>query len=608
METEITDGSIGTGLIPFSALFAIPNIYLTELAPFTSKTLDWDVFFDKNAGNEYQNARLVFDFTWNFNCGEKPPETVLYIAKTNNKLPPIVQEPGANVTYTITVSTGDFPVDNVFVLDLPPGGLTYVPGSWTANSNLRGNLKPGTTPEPTYSSPGLWNLGNMAAEEVVTLTYVTDISSNQQPGEYKDIAWTEGIDSASTRVLGNQSTGFFVGTSTIVDIEDIPEVEVEPEEEIIEIQEGEVLGLPSTGADNVWMFIIVNLFGAGVIFTLIGLYLKKSRNVRKVMVQTVVLAMVGLVFSSSAHAANLLIRIEEPKNPNNLETLDLNYVVMDIENRAVTVKCWKQGPGEIAFTQFGPTQTTIPGGNTGYCPISSSILSGEGTYKFQAKAEAGLDNSTSQTLTIKHDSQKPGKPHNLDKDKNGSCKYDISFTTDNDGGDTVRVEVYRSKDKQFYVNSSTKIKDINVGSDTDVDFTDDKPNCDKTYYYAVRAFDAADNGSKVLVEELEVEKITIILEGETVIEESAFGEIIGAIEVDAGTAEVSEEKEEPEKEIAALEEVLGAQEGAGDEVSLLSRILRSLKWPVIILLILVIFVYVRKKLGKKQDPQQPQQL
>jgi len=618
LETEITDGVDTTNLIPFSALFSLTDIYLTELAPFTSKTLDWDVFFDENAGNEYQNARLVFDFTWNFSCGEEPPETVLFIEKTNNKLPPTVQEPGANVTYTMFVTTEEFPVFNVIVLDLPPGGFTYLPGSWTASSNFRGDLKGGgTTPEPTYASPGLWTLGDMQAGEIVTLTYVTDIDPDQQPGEYKDIAWTEGTassDPLSTRVMGNESTGFFVGTSAIVDIGEIPEVEVKTEEEIIEITEGEVLGisLPATGADNVWMFIIANLFGAGLIFILIGFYLKRSRrdNGQKVLMQIFALLVAGVVFSSPAYAAGLLIRIEEPKSPNNLETLDLNFVVMDIENQPVDVKCFKQGPGEIAFTQFGSTQTTIPGGDTGYCPISTSILSGEGTYKFYAEAETFLpaDNSTSQTVTIEHDSQKPGKPHNLEKDKNGSCKYDISFTTDNDGGDTVRVEVYRSDDKEFYVNSSTKIKDINVGSDTDVNFINDKPSCGKTYYYAVRAFDAAGNGSKILVEELQKEKITIITEGETVVEESVFGEVIGAIEIEEGTTEVGEEEtEEAKEEAAEIEEVLGIEEEAGVIESLISRLLRIFKWPVIIVLILIVFFYVKEKRGKKQNPQQPQQ-
>ncbi len=622
LETIITDGTNGTPLISFSALFALSDIYLTELAPSQSKTLDWDVFFDANAGNEYQNARLVFDFTWNFQCGEEPPQTALNIFKTNDKLG-ITQEPGAEVTYTIEVSTGDFPVFNVIVLDLPPGGFTYRPGTWTATSDLRGNLVPGTTTEPTYSSPGQWNLGDMAAEEKVTLTYVTDISTSQQPGTYKDIAWTEGTqtaDSGSGRVLGTSTidnTTFFVGTAAIVDQKDLPEVQVEPEKKVIEITEGDVLGisLPATGADNIWMFIIVNLFGAGFIFTLTGLYLKraheKSNQSGKAALQVLILLTAALVFTSKAYAANLLIRLEEPKDPNNLDSLDLNFVTLDIENRTVTVKCYKKGPGDAVFSQFGGNIVTIPGGDDGYCPVNSSILSGMGAYKFYATADAGADpTETSQTVTIQHDDQRPGKPHNLNKDKNGSCKYDISFTTDNDGGDTVRVEVYRSDDKQFYVNSSTKFKDIAVGSDTDVDFTTDRPTCGRTYYYAVRAFDAAGNGSKVLVEDLGTETVTVITDEGTTTKETVFGEIIQAIAAegsDVGVGAGAEEETPAIKQGQEGADVLGAEEQAQQEEGLLARLFSMFKWPVIILLALIIFLYVKKKLNKNRKPQQPQQ-
>ncbi len=612
LETEITDGVDTTGLISFATLFGLTDIYLAELAPFETKTLDWDVFFDKNAGNEYQNARLVFDFTWNFNCGEEPPQTELFIEKTNNKIG-ITQLPGADVTYTIFVTASQFyPVFNVIVLDLPPGGFTYTPGSWTANSSVRGNIKGlGTTTEPSYTSPGLWNLGDMEAGEVVTLTYVTNISSSQQPGLYKDIAWTEGTatsDPTSTRVLGNAGTGFFVGTSAAVDIEDPKEVQVEPEIEIIKIEEGEVLGaeiLPATGANNIWVFIISNLFGIGVILTIIGLYLKRHRKGARTALQIFVfLAAAALTFSANAFATDLLIRLAEPASPNNLNELDLNFVAMDVENRAVTVKCFKKGPSEAAFSQFGSSTITIPGGDTGYCDVTSSVLSGMGTYKFYATADAGGDNSTSQTVTIEHDDERPGKPHNLDKDKNGSCKYDISFTTDSDGGDTVRVEVYRSDDKEFYVNDSTKIKDIVVGSDTDVSFTDDRPTCGKTYYYAVAAFDAAGNRSKILVEELEKEKIIIKTTKETEIT-SVFGEITEAIALGEGaittpeeedTEEVIEEEElsvEKEKE----EKVLGLQE-VSEEEGAFSELLKILKWPVLVLLVLIILLYVRKKLKR----------
>jgi uncharacterized repeat protein (TIGR01451 family) len=621
LETIITDGTDSTGLITFSSLFGLSDIYLATLPAFSSKTLDWDVFFDANAGNEYQNARLEFDFTWNFQCGDEPPQTVLNIFKTNNKLPPIVQEPGAQVTYTIEVSTEEFPVYNVFVLDLPPGGFVYRPGSWTASSTeprAPGNQISLTDP---YASPGKWDLGDMVAGETVTLTYITDIDDDQQPGTYKDIAWTEGTltsDPGSSRVLGVSTvdnTTFFVGTAAIVEQENPPEVQVEPEEEIIEITEGDVLGaqLPATGADNYWMFIVVNLFGAGVILTLLGLYLRNSHKKGKIMMHVFLIFTAALLLATKVYAADFLIRIEEPKDPNNLNSLDLNFVVMEIDNNPITVKCFKKGPGDAVFSQFGPNIAIPAGGGTDYCPVSSSILSGMGNYEFYTVAYVGGDSEPSQTVTIEHDDESPGKPHDLDKDSNGSCKYDISFTTDDDGGDTTRVEVYRSDDKEFYVNDSTKIKDINVGSNTDVDFTDDRPTCGKTYYYAARAFDAAGNGSKVLVEELEKEVITVITEGETTTEETVFGPLIVEEGAAVGVGGEGAEGEEVVGEEAEEEQVLGVEEQAeGTEetagaFSGLRDLLAKYKWPIVIVLLLIIYFYVRKKRKNNKKPQNPQQ-
>ena len=70
--------------------------------------------------------------------------------------------------YTIKVQALGNGVKNAVVTDLPPETFEYVAGSWTANSNVHGNIN---IPEPTYASPGNWELGDMEKDELVTLTY-----------------------------------------------------------------------------------------------------------------------------------------------------------------------------------------------------------------------------------------------------------------------------------------------------------------------------------------------------------------------------------------------------------------------------------------------------
>ncbi len=121
-------------------------------------------------------------------------DAVLDITKVNNR--PNATVVGDTVTYTLTVSLPQESgkVFGTTVTDLPPEGFTYVPGSWTAVSNLRGNIKNIVTTEPTYGSPGVWILGDMLPGEVVTLTYQTLITSAVSDGTYPDIAFAEGCD------------------------------------------------------------------------------------------------------------------------------------------------------------------------------------------------------------------------------------------------------------------------------------------------------------------------------------------------------------------------------------------------------------------------------
>lgn len=613
--TEFSGSGNSTGEISFDTLFSSTPLYVGEIDkvsnnPNNIKEFDWRVKFDTSAGNEFQRARLQFDFDWTFQCGEEPQTPVLFIEKTNNKLG-VTQAPGDDVVYTITVFTTELPVFNVFVLDLPPGGFTYRGGTWTANSDLRGDLVAlGVTSEPVYASPAIWQLGDMAANETVTLTYVTDISDTQQSGIYPDIAYTEGTaanDPASDRVIGNLGTGFFVGTTAAITVVPNPEVNIEVEEE--EIEEGEVLGvstkLPATGADNTWALIILSLLGAGLGFVIIGRLIGKkiSSGGSKLITSIIIFGLFSLLLTTKAFAANVLVRIEEPETPSNVDTLLLNFVAMDVENRPITVKCFKKGPSDGAFTQFGSDIVLPAGGNDGVCSVGPGILSQEGTYRFYITAQADLDTSTSATVVVDHDTDRPDDPKYIEKKKKGSCKYEIKIKTADDGGETKRVRVYRSEDTDFVADSGTQIRDITVGSDEKVEFTDDKPDCGKTYYYAVIAYDDAGNRSGVVVEKIDV-VITVTVR-ETVVEEgSPFGEIIEAIAVEegqvsppAGEDQVVTDEEEVEITPDEDGEVLGeeiAQEG-------LAGFLAKYGWIILILLVIVLFILYATGRGKKDE-------
>jgi uncharacterized repeat protein (TIGR01451 family) len=148
-------------------------------------------------------------------CTYTNEQTVLFLEKTNNRPNPTTV--GDTVTYNLEVSIPEGAADlsNVVVTDLAPENFKYVAGSWTAFSSVRGDLKvAGITTEPTYHSPGQWQLGNMVDGEVVTLTYQAVIQNIVSPGTYPDIAYANGFTDDEELIFDNLSATDtpFVGT------------------------------------------------------------------------------------------------------------------------------------------------------------------------------------------------------------------------------------------------------------------------------------------------------------------------------------------------------------------------------------------------------------
>lgn len=446
---------------------------------------------------------------------------VLQITKENDATTD--KHNGDTVTYTLTVTALRDVVNGVAVKDLPPGGFVYQLGTWTADSSVRGDLKTSlVTPEPTYHSPGTWQLGTMTPGEVVTLTYKATITDPVLPGLYRDVAWADGTSQSEARVLADaQPLGYvapvFVGTQVNIVKEqqqtasvNIVKTEVKNE---TSNSTSNVLGasttntLPSTGAETAWIILagLCIAFGLGSMTGGVVLMHVKQKTVNKKAKKVrrghvLVMLLVGFVLwfglPSVAHAAvePTSIRIETPKSPTYLSDFSLNFVTLDVNGQTVVVKCFKKGPSDLTYVQFGSDITVIPGGNTNYCTVNASVLPVNGTYQFYTTADVPGYTATSQVVSVDYNTSGPGTPTNYSKDTVG-CGYRINFRTADDGGKTVKAEVYRSENTSFDLNDSTRVYTTNVSSNTDVSYVNTVPVCGKTYYYAVRAFDAAGNGS-----------------------------------------------------------------------------------------------------------------
>lgn len=204
------------------------------------------------------------------------------------------------------------------------------------------------------------------------------------------------------------------------------------------------------------------------------------------------------LFAEQVNAAgNLLVRVEKPKSPTNLSSFNLNFVAMDILGRPITAKCFKQGPTDATFSQFGSDLNLTSGGNTENCPVTSSLFGDNGTYQFKVEVSADGDTS-SETVSVEYDTKSPGDPKDYNKTKVSNCVYNIHFKSADDAGATVKIEIYRSENTSFSADDGSRVGSVSLTSNEAKEFPDTIPNCDKTYYYAVRAFDTAGNGSGIV--------------------------------------------------------------------------------------------------------------
>ncbi len=566
----------------------------------------------QTVNNNYNNYQIVLDKSKTVQCyiGNRLITPKLDIAKTNN-VGSSVLSPGDSVTYTIKLEVSKNDISNLKVTDLLSNGFKYRPGSYKVIKNGTEDITSQIT-EPQYHSPGLWDLGSFVKGDKLDLIYIADINSNQQSGIYKDIAWAVGNNTynqeetvlASALPEGYLDTNF-VGTQ--VPINKAVSDSVSAEVEKIQTIEGQVLGvstdtLPATGATTIWLLIssLLGLTGLTLIFS-------RHHNMLKKLFLNLILTVFALGFTTSPIQAtdpSLFIRLQDPKAHVNTTNLDLKFVTLDINSdRQITVRCFKKGPTESTFSQFGGDIAVTAGGNSDQCNLAS-IISTPGTYQFQTKAYAGADVAESNIVFFDYQNSTPGTPGEYSKSVlDNHCDYTIKFRTANDEGRTAKVEIYRSTNPAFAADNQSLVHSIDVGSDQYREINNSVPDCSKTYYYAIRAFDIYGNGSGVTGDTV----VKTIVSGDTTVIDtttSSSTDTTGAIRV--SDSNIPQEEDLDKKDDSEQTETVSPDDSStGQVLGVGSQSIRSyfadhkVLTAIIIIACLALIVYVIKTVSNR---------
>jgi hypothetical protein len=202
------------------------------------------------------------------------------------------------------------------------------------------------------------------------------------------------------------------------------------------------------------------------------------------------------------------------------------------------VTCFKKGPADSDFVQFGSLMALKEGGDSDRCQVNSSVVTENGLYQFYVKAVAGLDEVQSNTVSVEVKAgDGPSTPVSYDKKSMNSCEYELSFKTANDGK-TTAVDVYRSDQTSFTANSSTRIMTVVMGPDQTHTFTNSRPDCGRTYFYVVRAFDSYGNGSGLIGDTDVKYNELIINQGSSTTTTTPLTQTSGARQVQASETQV----------------------------------------------------------------------
>lgn len=425
--------------------------------------------------------------------GNHFPQPSLEIEKSNNRMS-VPSQIGDIVTYTLVTTAHDNIVDNVKVSDTLPKDFNFIAGSSDVSSSDRGDITPLVT-EPSYAgNVATWELGKMQKDEVITINYDALIGGNSTPGIYKDNAFVSGETLLGDPIFGTAGPiGFidtsFVGTSVqIAAMQDIPNLyNVILGDQVITLAS---TPLPSTGSPT-WI-----IFGLAFVATTLLSARKKIRNKLQFLAGGLfVFALVALLPSTTFAASHLNLQVETKTAPVTISTPDFDYSLLDIESRPnITVTCSKKGPSDAVFILF---QTdTFDSRKVGTCDLASSPLTENGNYEIKVEASVLADN-TATTVAFEYVAPGPGVPTNYSKTVN-SCNSTISFNTANDGGKTTGIEIFRSENKIFSTSGLNLVESFSATSNQAINKTYLSPDCTKTYYYALRAFDAAHNTSGLI--------------------------------------------------------------------------------------------------------------
>ncbi len=416
-------------------------------------------------------------------------ELGLVLEKSNNTGGEIGK--GAEFTYEISVeNTGLVAFYEAIIKDALPGGFSYISGSSKVNGVL--------ISDPSYENGLLtFNIGDLPSGATKILNYKARATDEAVGGVYYNLAYAVGkyIDPSSGNNVTTQSLLYESGS-------DDSKVTIGSGKDYSETVGGEVLGtsvasivLPATGAEILPTVIILS-----ILFMLLTYYRKRNNDTHTISLTRILQKSLQIFVSfllffylmpMPTHAITDTVYIQDLPEYVTGEGFKLSYTALS--NSEVIARFFIRKDGDSSWRQFGGTVS----GYSGWVQLGGSELnSGDGRYIFRVEINGGTASDETNTLI---DRGAPNPVSDYHKEKVAGGFYRLYWRTpDND--DFSRVFIYRSTDRHFTADGTTKVGETGGSKNTNITWENVGLDSNKDYYYAVRTVDKAGNASGLVAD------------------------------------------------------------------------------------------------------------
>lgn len=212
---------------------------------------------------------------------------------------------------------------------------------------------------------------------------------------------------------------------------------------------------------------------------------------------TFITFIIFILFSGrSVFAGNLKLNLSKLPDYKNTTNFRLYYTYFETEGRSATVNLFIQKDGKDFRQTADRNKTAV----SGYFQIEGAdIYDNEGKYNFFATAGTADQVVNSSTVSTTIEMSSPAGPSEYGKERLNATTYKLTWKNPSDN-DFERVYIYRSKEKSFIADASTRIGEAGGAKEEKMTFNDGSVEPDVEYFYALRATDHAGNASGIVTD------------------------------------------------------------------------------------------------------------